>query len=122
MRKRQQGMTTIGMIILVGFIGIFVYAGLQMVPVYLEDMRIQQVLNQTKENLDGQKATVGEIRSALSKGLTTNSLYDLNAREDFEVSRISNGYSVKAEYVREKSFVANVYLVAKFSHTVEILR
>lgn len=122
MHKRQQGMTTIGMIILVGFIGIFVYAGLQLVPVYLENMRIQQVLNQAKENLNGQKPTVAEIRSALSKGLTTNSLYDMNAREDFEVTRIADGYAVKAEYVREKSFVANVYLVAKFSHTVEIVR
>jgi len=122
MRKQQQGMTTIGMIILLGFIGIFAYAILQMVPVYLESMRIQQVLNQTKENLDNQKATVAEIRSALSKGLTTNSLYDLNARKDFEVARIANGYSVSAVYQREKEFVANVYLLAKFDHSIEINR
>ncbi|NND54757.1 MAG: DUF4845 domain-containing protein [Gammaproteobacteria bacterium] len=122
MRKQQQGMTTIGMIILVAFIGIFGYGILQMVPVYLESMRIQQVLNQTKENLDGQKATVAEIRSSLSKGLTTNSLYDLSSRKDFEVKRLADGYEVIAEYERERDFVANVYLLAKFNHSVQINR
>lgn len=122
MRKQQHGMTTIGMIILVGFIGIFVYGGLLLAPMYLESMRIQQVLNTTKENLDGQKATIAEIRRSLSAGLTTNSLYDMNAREDFEVARTGEGYKVTADYEREKAFIANVFMVAKFNHSVEINR
>ncbi len=122
MRKQQQGMTTIGLIILVAFIGMFGFGILQMVPVYLENMRIQQVMNQAKTNLDRQKASVLEIRTALGKGLNVESLYDVDANKDFTVSRTETGYVVSTEYQREKQFVANVYLVAKFRHEVEIIR
>lgn len=122
MRKQQQGMTTIGLIILVAFIGLFGFAILQMVPVYLENMRIKQIMNQTKTNLDSQKASVLEIRTALGKGANVESLYDIDVRKDFEIKRTERGYNVSTEYQREKPFIANVYLLAKFSHEVEIVR
>jgi len=122
MRKQQQGMTTIGLIILVAFIGLFGFAILQMVPVYLENMRIKQIMNQTKTNLDSQKASVLEIRTALGKGANVESLYDIDVRKDFTIKRTERGYNVSTEYQREKAFVANVYLLAKFSHEVEIVR
>jgi len=122
MRKQQQGMTVIAMIILVVFVGIIGFGILQLVPVYLEDMRIQQVLNRTKESLDGQNATVTGIRSALSKGVSIESLYDINVRRDFKITRTAEGYSILVDYDREKTFVANVYLLAKFNHSVEIRR
>ena len=122
MRKQQQGMTTIGLIILVAFIGLFGFGILQMVPVYLENMRIQQIMNQTKINLDGQKASVVEIRAALSKGANVESLYDIDVRKDFDIKRTGTGFTVSTDYERQKAFVANVYLTAKFSHEVEIIR
>lgn len=122
MRKQEQGMTTIGMIILVAFIGLNGFALLQLVPDYLESMRVQQVLNQAKENLDGQKPTVAQIQSALSKGLTTNSLYDWKARKDFAIKRNGEGYEVSAIYNRERALVANLYLLTKYDHTVQINR
>ncbi len=122
MRKQQQGMTTIGLIILVAFIGLFGFGILQLVPVYLENMRIQQIMNQAKTNLDGQKASVVEIRAALSKGANVESLYDIDVRKDFTIKRTASGYTLSTEYERQQPFIANVYLTAKFSHEVEIIR
>jgi hypothetical protein len=122
MRKQQQGMTTLGIIILVGFISIFVFGIIQMVPVYLENMSIQRVLSQTKTTLDNQGTSVAHIRSQLSKGVSVESLYGVNARTDFMIKRSPQGFSLSIDYQREKLFVANVYLVAKFSHEVEIIR
>jgi hypothetical protein len=122
MRKQQQGMTTLGIIILVGFLSIFVFGIIQMVPVYLENMSIQRVLSQTKTTLDNQSTSVPYIRSQLSKGVSVESLYGVNSRTDFLIKRSPQGFSVSIDYEREKLFVANVYLVAKFSHEVEIIR
>ena len=122
MRKRQQGMTAIGMIILVAFIGMVGFGLLQMVPVYLENMRIQKVMNQAKENLDNQNATVMDIRKALDKGVNVESLYDVDVKSDFKIKRAGEGYTVSMDYQREKAYIANVYLVAKFSHSVDIKR
>jgi len=122
MRKQQQGMTTLGLIILVAFLGIFVFGIIQMVPVYLENMSIQRVLRQTKTTLDNQSASLEQIRQQLSKGVSVESLYGVNARQDFLISRSPQGYKLSIIYDREKLFVANVYLVAKFNHEVEIIR
>jgi hypothetical protein len=122
MRKQQQGMTTLGLIILVAFLGIFVFGIIQMVPVYLENMSIQRVLRQTKTTLDNQGASVDHIRAQLSKGVSVESLYGVSPRKDFAISRSAQGYKLSIVYSREKLFVANVYLVAKFNHEVEIIR
>lgn len=122
MREQQRGMTTIGLIILIAFIGMVGFGIIQLVPVYLENMRVRQVLNQTKENLEGQNATVSDIRSALAKGVNIESLRAVNAKKDFVIARTEDGYRVSIDYSRERAFVANVFLVTKFSHSVEIDR
>lgn len=122
MRKQQQGMTTLGLIILVAFIGIFVFGIIQLVPVYLENMSIQRVLRQTKITLDNQSASIEQIRQQISKGINVESLYGVNARRDFAIDRSPQGYLLSIKYEREKLYVANVYLLAKFDHEVEIIR
>jgi len=122
MRSEQRGITTIGIIILLVFLGFVGFGIIQLVPVYLENIKIQQVLNQTKAKLDGQKATVGEIRKALGNSVNIEGLREVDARKDMVIERSSEGYRVSVDYQREKGFVANVYLVAKFRHAVEIVR
>jgi hypothetical protein len=85
-------------------------------------MKIVQVLNQTKTNLDGQNASATEIRKALAKRADIESLYDVDPAKDFIIKRSPKGYSVSIDYERRKQYVANVYLVAEFEHTVEITR
>ena len=42
MHKQQHGMTTIGIVILLVFVAIAGFGVIQLVPVYLESMKIQQ--------------------------------------------------------------------------------
>ena len=42
--RREAGMTTIGMITLVAFIGLFVFAALRLTPVYLNYMKVAGVV------------------------------------------------------------------------------
>jgi len=120
MRKQQQGMTTIGIIILVAFIGFVGFGIMQLVPVYLENMKVKQVLTQTKTSLDNQRASVVAIRSALDKSANVEGLRGVNVNKDFVISRTAEGYTVTIDYTREKAFIANVYLLAKFKESIEI--
>ena len=122
MHKRQQGMTFIGLLIVLSVLGLIVFGVIQMIPVYLENMKIVQILNQTKDELDGQNATVGNIRSSLEKRANIESLYDFDPRKDFAIKRSSNGFEVSVDYERRRPYVANVYLLAEFDHKVEIVR
>jgi hypothetical protein len=122
MRKQQQGMTAIGFILMLMVFGFIAFGVIQLVPVYLENMKVVQVLNQIKSDLDGQNASLVDIRKSLQKRIDIEDLRDINWRTDFVISRSGNGYYVSTEYERTRAFVANIYLLAEFEHEVEILR
>jgi hypothetical protein len=122
MRNNQRGMTAIGFILVLAVLGLISFGVLQMVPVYLESMKIVQVLKQTKTDLDGQNADIDEIRNSIAKRVNIEGLYDVNPRKDFTIKRTGNGYAVGMAYERRRAYVANVYLLAVFDHSVEIIR
>ena len=122
MRKDQRGITTIGFIMVLAVLGLIGFAVIQLVPVYLENMKIIQVLNQTKTDLDGQNASIEDIRKSIDKRVNIEGLYGVNPRKDFSVKRGGNGYTVSTDYERRRAYVANIYLLAEFEHSVEIIR
>ncbi|MDP6436878.1 MAG: DUF4845 domain-containing protein [Gammaproteobacteria bacterium] len=122
MRKQQQGMTAIGVVLVLLVLGSIGFGVIQLVPVYLENMRIVQVMNQVKADLEGQNATVTDIRKALGRRVNIEDLRDVNHRKDFVVKRSASGYKISIEYERRKVYFGNVYLLAEFDHTVEIFK
>jgi hypothetical protein len=121
MRKKQEGITFIGLVILAAFLGLFVFATLRLLPFYLEQMKIASLLEDIKMNMDNQEATLPRIKSAINKRLNIEMVRDMRAK-DFKITKTENGYSVQAVYERRAPYVANVYLVVVFDKTVEILR
>jgi hypothetical protein len=115
-------MTTIGFILVLAVLGLIAFGVIQMVPVYLENMRIVQILNQTKSSLDGQNASVAEIRETIEKRIDIEGLREVNARKDFEVKRSRNGYTIAVDYERRRAYIANIYLLAVFDYSVEVVR
>jgi hypothetical protein len=122
MRNNQRGITTIGLIMVLAVLGLIAFGVIQLVPVYLENMKIVQVLKQTKSDLDGQNASASDIRIAIEKRVNIEGLYDVNARKDFESKRSGNGFSVTMAYERRRAYLANIYLLAVFDNSVEIIR
>jgi len=119
--KQQRGMTTIGLLLVLAVLGLIAFGVIQLVPVYLENMKVVQLLNQTKEQLDGQSPSVKDIRDALYKRAEIEDLRDIDTRKDIVVKPKSGGYTVEIQYERRKPYVANISLLAEFSHSVEIV-
>ncbi len=123
MRNRQQGMTAVGMLILAAILLLVGFAGLRLTPIYLEHMKVLQILNDVKVELDGQEASLARLRASIGNRLNIESVMGLNVK-DFKITKTSvgGGYVVRAKYDRRAHYVANVYLLAEFDDTVEILR
>jgi hypothetical protein len=123
MRNRQQGMTAIGMLILAAILLLVGFAGLRLTPIYLEHMKVLQILNDVKVELDGQEASLARLRASIGNRLNIESVMGLNVK-DFKITKTSmgGGYVVRAKYDRRAHYVANIYLLAEFDDTVEILR
>ena len=49
-KHRQAGMTTLGLIIFVSFVGIFAFGGIRLTPIYLDYMKVAGVVS-GKRNL-----------------------------------------------------------------------
>jgi hypothetical protein len=119
--RRQQGMTLIGMVLVAFIAGIFVLAGIRLVPIYLEYMKVDSALDAMKADLDGSNAGPGQIRTSLGRRFDIDSVTSIHQR-DVIIERTPNGYQVRAEYEGRAPFVANVYFLVDFKKSVEVLR
>ena len=73
-KRQQAGMTTLGLIILLIFVGLFAFAGIRLTPVYLNYMKVVGVVDGVVEEFDGQGATRAAIRNSISRRFDIDSV------------------------------------------------
>jgi hypothetical protein len=116
---RQVGMTTLGMVILVAFVGLFAFAAIRLTPVYLNYMKVASVISGVHEEFDGAGANRAMIRKSISRRFDIDSVAVLNA-QDVEVTTVDGGFEVAAVYSHKADFIANVSFVVDFDERVII--
>ena len=121
MRREQQGITGIGFIIIAAFMGLFVFAALQLAPIYLEHIKVASILTDVKGELDGSQPTITSIRTAIGKRLDIESVSGINVT-GFKLAKTDAGFQVSVSYESRARYIANIYLVVVFDKSVEIVR
>lgn len=120
-RARQAGMTTLGLIILVVFIGLFAFAGIRLTPVYLNYLKIVGVIDGVREEFDGQGPSRAAIRNSIIRRFDVESVGVITAR-DVEVTSVDGGFEVTAAYEHKAPFIANVSFTVDFRKTAMVRR
>jgi len=120
-RRRQGGMTTLGLIILVAFVGLFVFAGIRLTPVYLNYSKVASVVEGVRKEFDGNGATRSEIRTSISRRFDIESVGIITAK-DVKVTTVDGGHEVAAIYSHKAPFVANVHFLVDFDKRALIRR
>lgn len=118
---RQAGMTTLGMIILVVFVGLFAFAGIRLTPVYLNYMKIVGVIDGVHEEFDGQAPSRAAIRNSIIRRFDIESVGIITAR-DVEVTSTDGGFEVTAAYTHKAPFIANVSFAVDFRKSTLVRR
>ena len=121
MKKRQAGMTTLGLIILVSFIGVFAFAGLRLTPIYLNYFKVVGVVEGVRDEFDGSNATRSAIRSSISRRFDIESVGIITAK-DVKVSKVDGGHEVAETYSHKATLIANVSFVVDFDKRVLVRR
>ena len=121
MKTRQAGMTTLGLVILASFIGLFAFAGIRLSPVYLNYMKIVGVVDGVREEFDGLNASRSQIRSSISRRFDIESVGIITAK-DVKVVKVDGGHEVAATYSHKAPFIANISFVVDFDKRVLIRR
>jgi hypothetical protein len=116
---RQRGATFIGMVTIIAILGLGLYAGIRLVPLYLEYMSVIRSMEQVSAEFGGQPTNANALRIALGKRWDIEDIQSLDAK-DIEINKEGNEFVMDAVYRAEAPFVANVSLVVDFDKTVSI--
>jgi hypothetical protein len=118
--RHQAGMTMLGLIILIAFVGIFAFAGLRLTPVYLNYMKVIGVVDGVVDEFEGQDANGAALRRSISRRFDVESVSEITYR-DVKVTPVDGGLQVSAVYDHTTPFISNISFTVHFDKT-EIVR
>ena len=121
MKRTQGGMTLIGFVIVLAVVGVFIYMGMKVIPMYSEYYAVKQAL----QGLAGEPG-IADQSPAKIKDLFFRRLYisyaDTVKSEHVKVVRKDAGYVMTVKYEVRKPLIANLDVVGKFNTEQELRR
>jgi len=118
LKNRQRGMTMISWLIVLAIAVFFVLIGIKMVPTYLENYSIKQVLLNMQNDRTVRKMTPKQMRESFIKRIKINSVYDFDRKWITIKKEKSGGTRFAVEYEIRKPVAGNVSIVMAFSDSV----
>lgn len=120
MQHRQQGMTFLGILVLVIVVGAWVYAGIRLVPKYLEYMRVAATLEKVRDEYDSNPGTTEfMLRKAVERQFDIE-MVEIITPNDIEIKREGGIFTLRAAYDDTVPLAANVSFLVEFDKTVEV--
>ena len=117
MRNRQRGVTALGWLFLLTPLAIVVYAGVRLLPVYLNYMKVVRALDLVASDASGH-SDVSSIRNTIDKHFEID-MVDFPTSKDIKVTRSGAGFEVEAAYDDEAPLFGNISLHVVFDKTVK---
>ena len=116
MRRRQEGVTTLGWIVLLTPFAIVLYAAIRLTPVYLNYMKVVRAVEQAAaDNRNAADST--PIRTAIDRHFEID-MVEFPTTKDIKITRDSGGWLIEAAYEDEAPLFANVSLHVSFDKQV----
>ena len=116
MQQHQRGMTTLGFIILMVFIGIFIYAGIRLTPAYVEYFEVSKALGSLQGEAQG-VFSAGSLRTTLEKHFNIDDVTALDVK-DVDIHHEEEGWVVHADWDAREPFLGNISFLVHFDATV----
>ncbi len=119
MRRRQQGMTFIGLICILALAGVVVYAGIRLAPVYLNYMKVARAMEATATEAKGDSPDPAALRNTLDRHFNIDDPTGVDVK-DIEITKDDGGVQMHVAYDQVVPYVANVSLSVHFEKTVTV--
>jgi hypothetical protein len=119
MHRRQLGMTFIGILCIFALVGIIGYAGVRLVPVYLNYMKVARTMEMTATEVRGDNPDPGKMRTILERHWEIEDPSGVDYK-DIEIIKGDDGVSMHVVYDDSVPYLANVSLSVHFDKTVKV--
>ncbi len=117
--KRQQGLTFISLVFVLGFIAIIVLLALKIGPIYLDHSKVVSALAEIEKTPDIEEQSEAQIRDSLNKRFNMNYVYDVT-QDDITITKQSDYLKVAIEYEVVKPLVGNLSALVEFNDVIEV--
>jgi hypothetical protein len=113
-------MTFLGIIVLVIVVGAWVYAGIRLVPKYLEYMRVAATLEKVRDEYSNNPgSTEFMLRKAVERHFDIE-MVEVITSNDIEIRREGGTFYMRAAYEDTVPLAANVSFLVSFDKSVEV--
>jgi Domain of unknown function (DUF4845) len=118
-RDRQRGITFIGILFIMGMLGLIGYAGIRLLPLYLNYMKVASSMEAAAAEFKSDAPDAGAVRRSLEKHWQIEDISGVDAKE-VEVTKDENGMVMHVAYDDAAPYIANVSLLMHFDKTVKM--
>ena len=119
MRRRQQGMTFIGLMCILVLVGTIGYAGVRLVPVYINYMKLVRTMESAATEFKGEAPNLDGVRKSINRHWAIEDITGID-ENDVEVTKDDSGLTLHAVYDDTVPYLGNVSLSVHFDKTVKV--
>ena len=116
--RNESGLTLIGFLIVLSVGLFFAYAGMRVIPMYLEYHALGNAMDQLAKDPTSSKLTPSKIKSKIQMSLWASYASNNIKNEHMHISKKSDGVNVRVRYEVRKPFLGNIDIIGKFDRNV----
>ncbi len=120
-RSRQRGITFLGWVVLLAPLAIVGYAGIRIVPSYLNFLRVSKAIEQTQKEYNVNPGSINReaVRASLEKRFDTDYV-EKPKIDEVTIRKTAEEWIIETEYEEIIPLVANASILLTFSKTATI--
>jgi hypothetical protein len=119
--RHQKGVSTIGIIVVMGIFGLLVVTFFKVFPMYYGNFKLQTVLEAMQQDSELDPKSKRAIWSSLSKRLYINEVRSIK-REHVKMVRKDGKTTITVNYEIRDNYIGNLFIGASFNESVVIDR
>jgi len=116
--RKDSGLTLLGFLIVLAVVLFFAYAGMRVVPMYLEYHALGNALELLQNDPGSKSLTPSKIKQKIQMSLWASYASDNIKDNDIRISKTSEGVRVRVAYEVRKPFLGNIDIIGKFDTSV----
>ena len=117
--KRQQGLTFISLVFMLGLLAFLVMLVLKIGPIYLDHSKVVTALTALEQTPDVETKSDAEIRGILNKRFSMNYVNDVTD-DDIKVIQSGTYLKVIIQYNVIKQILGNLSVLVEFNNEIEV--
>ncbi len=117
----QAGVTTLGSLILITFLGLFTFEAILLTPTHLNYMKVARILDSVEKEFDSDDPTRRRIRKSISERFDVENISVITVK-DIKIVADNGGFQLEAVYDHTIPVIGNVSFTVHFDKKVLLRR